>query len=72
MKANQMRANIKKANEIKDGMEVIVTLDDSTEFRTKTRSDPWELGHGAWVVLLDGIAGGYLLNRVKIVEAIKP
>jgi hypothetical protein len=31
---------------------------------TRTRSHAWTLGHGAAVVLLEGISGGYALERV--------
>lgn len=30
----------------------------------EVRAEPWQLGHGAWVVGLDGINGGYALDRV--------
>ena len=51
-----------------EGMEVIVTKDDGTEVRTKTRSLPWQLGHGAWVVQIEFHAGGYDCARVRPVE----
>lgn len=47
------------------GTPVIVTKDDGSEFRTYTRSAPWQLGHGAWVVSVDGISGGYDLERIR-------
>ena len=46
------------------GTEVNVLLDDGTIWRTHTRSEPWQLGHGQWVVALEGRAGGYALDRV--------
>lgn len=47
------------------GIEVIVTKDDGTEMRTKTRSGAWLLdGHTA-AILLDGIDGCYALERVR-------
>jgi len=49
---------------IKRGTEVNVLLDDGNIWRTRTRSDPWQLGHGQWVVALEGKAGGYALDRV--------
>lgn len=30
---------------------------------TRTRSKPWQLGHGEWVVLLEGRTGGFKLSR---------
>lgn len=32
---------------------------------TKTRSEPWQLGHGAWVVAVEGIAGGVALSHIE-------
>ena len=48
---------------MKSGTPVNVRLDDGSIWKTKTRSEPWQLGH-AWVVLLEGRTGGYLLERV--------
>ena len=31
-----------------------------------TRSEPWRLGHGAWVVLLEGFRGGFLVDRLEM------
>lgn len=50
------------------GTVVIVELDDGTEARTVTRSEPWELGDlgsGRWVVKVKGVAGGYALSRMR-------
>lgn len=33
---------------------------------TVTRSNPWQLGHGDWVVAVEGHAGGILLSHVDI------
>ena len=49
---------------MKSGTEVNVLLDDGNIWRTRTRSEPWQLGHGQWVVALEGRAGGYDLDRV--------
>lgn len=46
-----------------DAIEVIRD-DGSVEIRT-VADDPWQLGHGQWVVKLDGISGVYALNRCK-------
>lgn len=46
------------------GQPVTVTKDDRSQFVTKTRSAPWRLG-STWVILLDGIPGGYALARVE-------
>ena len=45
------------------GTAVTVTKDDGTQVETHTRSTPWRLGD-TWVILLDGISGGYALARV--------
>lgn len=46
-----------------EGTPVIVRKDDGTVIETKTRSAPWMLC-GTAVVLLEGISGGYSLDRV--------
>lgn len=51
------------------GTAVIVRLDDGGLWHTRTRSLPWQLGHGQWVVALEGKAGGYDLTRVRPEEA---
>lgn len=46
------------------GDRVLVRGDDGTEADYVVKAAPWQLGHGAWVVGLAGISGGYLLERV--------
>jgi len=46
------------------GMAVLVWKDDGSRVATKTASLPWALGHGAWVVKLEGFSGGYACERV--------
>lgn len=36
---------------------------------TKTRSEAWELGHGAAVVLVDGLTGGVLVQALQVVAS---
>lgn len=48
---------------IKPGDMVEVTRDDGSKEQRKARSEPWQLEHGDWVVGLDGISGGYALDR---------
>ena len=50
------------------GTPVQVVRDDGSKMLTRTRSVPWQLGHGDWVVSVEGISGGYLLSRVHPVE----
>ena len=47
------------------GTAVKVLLDDGSWWHTKTRSLPWQLGHGQWVVSLEGKAGGYAFDRIR-------
>ena len=49
-----------------EGTAVMLLLDAGSKVATKTRSKPWQLGHGAWVVLVEGKSGGWDLNRVKV------
>jgi hypothetical protein len=48
---------------------VVVRRDDGSEFHTKTRSEAWLLGGHTPVVMVDGIAGAYLLRRVTKSES---
>lgn len=55
----------KKLLDIEVGAPVIVTKDDGAKVATTVTSKPWRLGHGDWVIGLDGISGGYDLSRVR-------
>lgn len=48
----------------KPGIEVVVILDNGDHWKTKTRSEAWEIGNGTPVISLEGKAGGYALKRV--------
>lgn len=56
------------------GTIVDVTRDNGDVERTRTRSLPWMLGASDGstghtpVIMLDGISGGYLLTRVRVVQ----
>ena len=55
-------------NELKtlpNGTDVAVTRDDGSIWLTRTRTAPWQLGDGTWVVALEGRAGGFRLDRVR-------
>ena len=65
--------------QLPSGTPVVVTMDDDSKWHTRTRSEPWQLGHGSWVVALEGEyrsphggfdyqAGGYDLGRVRKAE----
>ena len=56
----------KVSTKIPEGTPVMLTLDDGTKTFTVTRSLPWQLGHGAWVVLVEGKSGGWALERVEV------
>lgn len=47
------------------GQRVHVTLDDGTSKETATLTLPWQLGHGHWVVNLEGLPRGYDCARVR-------
>ena len=49
---------------VKAGDKVKLLRDDGTFTDHEVRSEPWQLGHGEWVVLVTGITGGYQLTRV--------
>lgn len=46
------------------GTPVTVKRDSGEILVTTTRSEPWQLGSGHWVVSVVGISGGYDLDRV--------
>jgi hypothetical protein len=46
------------------GQWVEVLRDDGRTTHHRVKYAPWRLGHGEWVIGLDGVAGGYLLSRV--------
>jgi hypothetical protein len=50
---------------IPSGTAVTVTRDDGSPWLTRTRTEPWQLGDGTWVVALEGRAGGFRLDRVR-------
>ena len=49
----------------KIGIDVEVMKDDSSTIFTKTRSLAWVLGGHTPVILLEGMSGGYALERVS-------
>ena len=51
-----------------EGTPVVVTKDRGEQFVTKTRSMAWMLPSGVAVIMVDGISGGYSLERVRKVE----
>lgn len=50
------------------GTEVDVKKDDGSIVRTRTRSEAWLMGGHTAIILLEGISGGYMLERVSVVE----
>jgi hypothetical protein len=56
--------------QLKPGDRVIVRDDNGIEADYLVQSEPWQLGHGEWVIKLAGISGGYSLDRVvRFLEA---
>lgn len=49
---------------LKKGALVQVRKDDGSLVYSRCLSDPWQLGHGAWVIKLEGFSGGYAIERV--------
>jgi hypothetical protein len=47
------------------GTPVVVRFDDGKCKRTVTRSTPWRLSNGVWLVSVEGVRGGYSLARVR-------
>lgn len=65
-KATSLNRQEERANQLRTvGMPVIVTKDDGTKLKTKTRSEPWLMGGHSWVVMVEGISGGYAIMRVE-------
>lgn len=62
----ELRAALLAAWTYPSGTKVTVTLDDGSEWQTRTRSEAWALGSGAPVVLLEGKTGGYSLERCRL------
>lgn len=50
------------------GQHVHLVEDDGSVTHTQTRSEAWELGHGAPVVKVIGKTGGYLLERISVCD----
>lgn len=48
-----------------EGTAVVVTKDDRSELETVTTSKAWMVGGHTAVVMVQGISGGYLLDRVR-------
>lgn len=55
---------VEQKRALRVGDRVVVRMDDGTDQAWAVRCEPWQLGHGIWVVGLDGISGGYALGRV--------
>jgi hypothetical protein len=67
-RTKQQAIDAEKAAALTVGQEVDLVLDNGAKMRTRTRSEPWQLGHGAWVVMVEGKTGGWALERVLPVE----
>lgn len=60
----QLRKAATKGNVPLIGLPVNVLKDDGSIIQTTIRSEPWQLGHGSWVIMVEGIAGGYDITRI--------
>jgi len=60
----KFKTDLKKVS-IKIGAKVRVTKDDGSVIESTVKYAPWQLGHGQWVIGIDGISGGYMLERVE-------
>lgn len=59
-------ANAKKLTEV--GMRVRIK-DAMTDMETVTCSMPWKLGHGEWVVAVEGKSGGWSCADLTVLES---
>lgn len=50
------------------GTPVVYKSVAEVDFITRTRSEPWQLGHGEWVVSIEGRTGGHVLSHLFPVE----
>jgi hypothetical protein len=66
----QIEMNIREgtviAELLKNGMAVKYYEDDGSITLAQTRSEPWMLGHGQWVIKITGKTGGVDCARIKI------
>lgn len=53
-----------EASRLKVGDKIALMMDNGSASQFEVCSEPWQLRHGAWVVGVDGIRGGYSLERV--------
>lgn len=54
-------------NNLPIGTPVVVTRDNGSLVFTQTRGSPWQ-DRDRWLVEVDGITGGYALERVRLRE----
>lgn len=59
-------ANAKQLTRV--GMKVRIK-DAGTDMETVTTSLPWQLGHGAWVVKVEGKSGGWCCDFLTVLES---
>jgi hypothetical protein len=53
-------------NKYKIGQVIIVKMDNGKLYSKKVKYEPWQLGDGTWVIGLEGVNGGYSLDRIVI------
>jgi hypothetical protein len=74
-KTKFLKLLVEKWRKVPPGTSVAVLKDNGEKFYTKTRSEPWLLGadtsgHGGHtaVIMVDGIAGCYNLERIELID----
>ena len=53
------------------GAAVEVIKDDGSMVPSRVRQAPWQTGAGDWLVSVDGIAGGYAVERVRLLDEVR-
>jgi hypothetical protein len=54
------------------GTPVIVTKGGGEEISSVTRSEPWLMGGHSWMVMVDGVSGGYCVSHVRPEKGVRP
>jgi hypothetical protein len=64
--ARKMRAlDAQRSEGFPVGTDVVIRMDDGKLVHSRVKYAPWQLGHGQWVVGIEGMAGGIRLDRVQ-------
>lgn len=66
MRRPQKQSVTKEQLSIRSGDPVIYRNDLGENIGSVATSESWQLGHGDWVIKLEGVSGGYDLSRVRL------